>query len=102
MKLKGTSSVFLSVKDNALHILRKGSPVKNYFGVVGALLAESLSDYETYMAFTANMIRDMRFEKRGLITAFIIELSDGKLMQVNGSHKEFKDIKVISWWLANR
>ncbi len=53
------------------------------------------------MAFTANMIRDMRFEKRGLITAFIIELSDGKLMQVNGSHKEFKD-KVISWWLANR
>ena len=41
MKLKGTSSVFLSAKDNALHILRKGSPVNNYFGVVGALLAAS-------------------------------------------------------------
>ena len=96
IQLENAAMWYVEITNNMLVFSKKGGTASMMFGAIGALATMAACDLKPVMSYAASQIRNLKYESKLGGQVLIIEMIDGKLLQVKAKINELNQIE--AWW----
>ena len=96
IQLENAAMWYVEITNNMLVFSKKGGTASMMFGAIGALATIAACDLKPVMSYAANQIRNLKYESKLGGQVLILEMIDGKLLQVKAKINELNQIE--AWW----
>lgn len=96
IQLENAAMWYVEITNNMLVFSKKGGTASMMFGAIGALATIAACDLKPVMSYAASQIRNLKYESKLGGQVLIIEMIDGKLLQVKAKINELNQIE--AWW----